>query len=91
LWWVEHADLKDPQPDEFVMPPHVNGAAGAQGAQEEPDLDYEFEGVELAVTDQYFAVTAGLTFKFIENGESTPLISRSSEPVEVETGAELPA
>lgn len=90
LWWVDHADLNDPQPEEFVMPPFVDGTADSQGAQEEADLDYEFEGVELVASQSWFAVTAALTFKFILNGETTPLINRTFEPVEVEMGFEQP-
>ncbi len=90
LWWVDHADLNDPQPEEFVMPPFVDGTADAQGPQELPYLDYDFEGVDLALSEYYFTVTAALTFIFTEENETTPLIERTFEPVEVEIGYEQP-
>ncbi len=90
LWWVDHADLNDPQPEEFVMPPFVDGTADYQGSQEEPALDYDFEGVALGLSEYYFTVTAALTFIFTEENETTCLICRNFEPVEVEIGVEQP-
>lgn len=86
LWWVDHADFDDPQPDEFLMPPFIDGTA--EGVAQEPDLDYEFEGKVLPTEEDYFTATAALTLDFCLN--QTPLINRTAEPVEVEMDDELP-
>lgn len=86
LWWVDHADFDDPQPDEFLMPPFIDGTA--EGVAQESDLDYEFEGKVLPTEEDYFTATAALTLDFWLN--QTPLINRTAEPVEVEMDDELP-
>ena len=43
LWWVEHADINDPQPNEFVGLPALTGLASTQDPNQ-TGLDYDLEG-----------------------------------------------
>ena len=83
LWWVDHADLDDPQPAEFDMPPDLDGTADAEEAGD-PDLDYEFEGVTPTPSGPtYGGDVAGATFNFLLVGQQNPVKVGQAERVRI--------
>ena len=90
LWWVSHADVASPQSAEFVLPPHLVGAAVATDPND-PSLDYDFEGVTYtppaAPELPPYPVTAATTFVFQVEGEPDPTETGESGPTEIDPPA----
>jgi hypothetical protein len=86
LWWVRHADPNDPTNDEFTVPPHLQGTAGAQDPGDD-DLQYDIEGkpyVPPAAPEQPpYEITAALDYTFTLVGDDEPIGTGEDEPVDV--------
>jgi hypothetical protein len=87
LWWINHADVSDPQSSEFVLPPHLMGIATAQDPND-ADLRYELEGVTYRPPEPPgeapYAVTAATNFELWLVGDPTPIKPGSDEPTETD-------
>lgn len=83
LWWVEHADVHQPQDGEFTRLPHIEGRASA--FIDGPSLDYELQGVVYDDDSRSAAFAgAGLIAAFMLNHDG----SSESEPADPEEPAD---
>jgi hypothetical protein len=86
LWWVEHEDPRNPQYEEFVLPPLIEGLAYADDPNED-DLEFSFEGEVYTPPsppeEAPYPVTGALAHEFTCYGELDPFEFGLDEPVEV--------
>jgi len=87
LWWVTHADVTNPDPSEFVMPPQLTGLAISQDPYVE-DLDFDFEGVSYTPptppNSPPFDVTAALNLWLQLEGGEDPLADSAGDPADAD-------
>ena len=87
LWWVEHADVSDPQSAEFALPPHLVGEALADDPGTK-DMDYDIEGVTYAPPpppgEPPYETTSALDYELILADETEPAGEGQEVPVEVD-------
>jgi len=84
LWHVTHADPDNPTDADFDTLPTLSGTAESvlRGA----DLDYAIEAGSLTPAEQsmYGGNVAGMTYTFIKENASTPVVEGEDEPEEVD-------
>ena len=92
LWWIEHADRSDPQLSEFDDPPHLVGLAAAENPNND-DLEYDFQGASYTPPPggPPWDPTGALGFEFTIDGQSTPFLDETDEPVEIGDEDDPPA
>lgn len=85
LWWVEHADIENPELSEFCLPPLLEGCAESKDPADE-DLDYSFEGHVYTEPPggRPYDITVALDYLFQRVGKSNPEEEGDDEPAELD-------
>lgn len=91
LWWVDHADLSNPDTAEFALPPSLVGTATADDPADE-DLDYDLAGEEYtppaAPGEPPHEVTGSLTFDSYLATSQAAVEEGDDEPIRISGGVE---
>ncbi len=87
LWWIEHVEAKQPELEEFTLPPLLAGTAQRKNASG-PGLEFDLVGESYTPPQggPPYPVTSSLTHFFQEVGGSTPEQSGEDTPTESEEG-----
>lgn len=80
LWWVAHADVENPQLDEFIDTPLLSGRAYSDDP-EEVDLLYEIESAT-PMEGGPFEQTSGVSYLLAAADTNEPVKEGEQEPVE---------
>ena len=84
LWWVSHADVANPQSNEFVLPPNLVGIATAADPND-ADLYYNIAGVAETPPDPpSYQVAAVLSQELVLVGDQEAISADSGVPVDVD-------
>ena len=81
-WTIEHDDVENITAEDFDEVPYTAGKAHPDNPRD-PEMDYDFEGAELAGSGPYAAVFTMIHLYGILSQASQPQVDIDDEPVEV--------